>query len=91
MQNTGYPEDSNDPFPVPSGIKLVEELNSQVTDVLGNGGYGAYQAYVDSELSAEEAGQLYYGDALFTKLKALKGELDPRNVFSNPQTIPVGK
>lgn len=91
MENSGYPSDSSQPFPVPAGIKLVDDLNAQVTDVLGRGGYGAYQGYVDSELSAEEAGQQYYGDALFAKLQVLKRKLDPGNVFSNPQTVPVGK
>lgn len=91
MENSGYPDDVSDPFPAPAGIKLVNDLNAQVTDVLGKGGYGAYQGYVDSELSAEEAGKQYYGDTLFAKLKVLKKRLDPGNVFSNPQSIPVGK
>lgn len=90
MENSGYPEDTSEPFPALRGIQLVDDLNAQVTDVLGQGGYGAYQGYVDSELSAEEAGKQYYGDAIFAKLKVLKAKLDSRNVFSNPQTIPVG-
>lgn len=74
----------------PAGIDLVNDLNKQVTDVLGAGGYGAYQGYVDTELSADKAGGLYYGDVLFEKLKGLKKKIDPDDLFSNPQSIPVG-
>lgn len=59
MENSGYPDDISDLFPVPGGIKLVDDLNAQVTNVLAKGSYGAYQGYVDSELSAEEAGKQY--------------------------------
>lgn len=90
MEMAGFPGDLDDKYPVPAGIDLVDELSGQVTDVLGKGGYGAYQGYVDPELSADEAGRLYYGDHIFEKLKGLKRKLDPRNIFSNPQSIPVG-
>lgn len=92
FQNTrGVDDIISDTFPVPAGIDLVNDMTAVVTDALGQGNYGAYQAYVDPELSAEEAGHFYYGDALFEKLKGLKKILDPGNVFSNPQSIPVGK
>ncbi|KAI7778162.1 hypothetical protein LA080_002509 [Diaporthe eres] len=61
-----------------------------VTGVLGAGNYGAYQGYVDTELSADQAGWIYYGDLLFEKLKGLKKNIDPGNLFSSPQSIPVG-
>jgi len=66
-------------------------MTAQITNAMDEGSYGAYQAYVDSQLSAEEAGKLNYGDELFSKLKALKKRIDPGNLFSNPQSIPVGK
>lgn len=91
MENSGYPDEISTKFPAPAGINLVNDMTAQVTKVLGEGNYGAYQAYVDSQLSAEDAGALYYGDAIFAKLKALKKTYDPSNVFSNPQSIPVGK
>ncbi|KAI3395184.1 hypothetical protein diail_1678 [Diaporthe ilicicola] len=89
MENSGFTDGAGQAFPVPAGTDLVNDLNAQVTGVLGAGGYGAYQGYVDTELSADQAGRLYYGDALFEKLKVLKKEIDPGNLFSNPQSIPV--
>lgn len=91
LENSGYPDDVSKKFPAPAGIDLVNEMTAQVTNVLGAGNYGAYQAYVDPQLSAEEAGKLYYGDTLFAKLKCLKKKIDPGNVFWNPQSIPSSK
>lgn len=90
MENSGFTNGPDEVFPVPAGIDLVNNLNKQVTDVLGAGNYGSYQGYVDTELSADQAGRLYYGDVLFEKLKGLKKIIDPGNLFSNPQSIPVG-
>lgn len=92
MENSGFTDGPGQAFPVPAGIDMVNDLDAQVTGVLGagGGGYGAYQGYVDTELSAEQAGRLYYSDVLFEKLKVLKMEIDPGNLFSNPQSIPVG-
>ncbi|POS72226.1 glucooligosaccharide oxidase [Diaporthe helianthi] len=90
MELSGFPDGADLAFPVPAGIDLVNDLDRQVTGVLGAGNYGAYQGYVDTELSAEQAGRLYYGDVLFEKLKGLKKKIDPGNLFSNPQSIPVG-
>lgn len=78
-------------FPGQAGIDFVNNMTAQITNGLGKGNYGASQAYVDSELSAEEAGTLYYGDVLFAKLKVLKKKLEADNVFWNPQSIPVTK
>lgn len=90
MENSGFTDGPDEAFPVPAGIDLVNDLNNQVTGVLGAGNYGAYQGYVDTELNADQAGRLYYGDVLFEKLKGLKKNIDPGNLFSNPQSIPVG-
>lgn len=90
MENSGFTDGPDEAFPVPAGIDLINDLNNQVTGVLGAGNYGAYQGYVDTELNADQAGRLYYGDVLFEKLKELKKKIDPGNVFSNPQSIPVG-
>lgn len=90
FENTGIAKDLGDSFP-PAGISLVEDMTAQVTNAMEEGSYGAYQAYVDSQLTAEEAGTLNYGDELFAKLKVFKMRIDPGNLFSNPQSIPVGK
>jgi FAD/FMN-containing dehydrogenase len=47
----------------------------------------AYVNYVDSEYSKEAARSMYYGDKLYAELKRIKSEVDPDNVFANPQSI----
>lgn len=90
LQNTGFNEDvAKGVYPVPSGIQLVDELNAQITNPLAAGTYGAYLGYVDPSLEREVAGRLYYGEELYGKLKGMKRVLDPGNVFSNPQSVPL--
>jgi len=43
--------------------------------------------YVDPELTATQAGQEYYGAALYDHLVSIKNVVDPGDVFWNPQTI----
>jgi len=56
-----------------------------VHDALG-AGVGAYNNYPDPSLAPGEAQKMYYKDKL-PRLMALKGELDPHNVFAHPQSI----
>jgi len=46
--------------------------------------YSAYLNYVDNRLENYE--QLYYGDNL-PRLRELKAQLDPNDVFSAPSTV----
>ncbi|KAI1751040.1 Glucooligosaccharide oxidase [Xylaria castorea] len=64
------------------GIQFVEGLNK----ALGPG-HGASSNYADPSLERDEALQLYYGEKL-EGLMMLKGVLDPKNMFSHPQSIP---
>lgn len=73
-------------FPA-AGFSFVEGLNTAVTGQMPGTAFGAYQNYVDPSLSASQAHQLYYGDALYSKLKTIKTAVDPQNVFSNPQSL----
>ena len=50
-------------------------------------GTAAYLNYVDPTLSAQQAHDLYYGADVYGRLKTLKTQVDPGNVFSNPQSI----
>ncbi|KAI0409305.1 Glucooligosaccharide oxidase [Xylaria palmicola] len=63
------------------GIRFIEGLNK----ALGSG-HGASSNYADASLETDEALKLYYGHKLETLMK-LKGELDPQNVFSHPQSV----
>ncbi|KAI0864753.1 Glucooligosaccharide oxidase [Xylaria cubensis] len=64
------------------GIRFIEGLNK----ALGPG-HGASSNYPDPSLKRDEALRLYYG-AKLEALMELKGELDPEDLFSHPQSIP---
>ncbi|KAK4201200.1 putative glucooligosaccharide oxidase [Triangularia verruculosa] len=70
------------------GIQFLDGLNDAMTKAM-NGSYNAYLNYIDPELDRDEAWHLYYGQSLFQRLKSLKREIDPGDVFWNPQSIPV--
>lgn len=89
IESSGFVEPADALYPEPEGIDFINEINAQVIPTLPPGPLGAFQICVDPELTAEEAGLLYYGEELFEKLKALKQRLDPHNVFHNPQSIPI--
>ncbi|KAK0707269.1 hypothetical protein B0H67DRAFT_496358 [Lasiosphaeris hirsuta] len=74
----------NGTFPS-SGLTFLNGLNDAAT--VGVPEHGAYLNYVDPTYSRAEAYKLYYGEELYEKLVGLKKTLDPRNLFSNPQSI----
>ncbi|KAF2711128.1 Glucooligosaccharide oxidase [Pleomassaria siparia CBS 279.74] len=78
FQNYGIGADS---------IDWIQGLNQAVVQAQPNTTFGAYLNYVDPSLTPAEAHTLYYGEALYAKLLALKGEVDPGSVFWNPQAI----
>ncbi|KAK3987997.1 Glucooligosaccharide oxidase [Cladorrhinum sp. PSN332] len=86
VQNYGN-AGANQTFPQ-EGINFLDGLNDAMTSrMLGE--YAAYLNYIDPGYTREEAFELYYGEPLFERLRELKRELDPGNVFRNPQSIPV--
>ena len=44
-------------------------------------------SYVDPELSREEAQRMYYGEQKVSKLREVKRQWDPNNVFRYPHSI----
>lgn len=62
-------------------IALNKTLVSELSTI------GAYLPYVDSEYDRKTAQHMYYGEALLARLQAIKGRVDPRNVFSNPHSV----
>lgn len=77
FQNYGFVEEAV--FPV-AGLRFVEGLNAAL------GAVGAYNNYADPSLPLGEAQKMYYGEKL-AGLMALKGVLDPEDVFSHPQSV----
>jgi hypothetical protein len=73
-------------FPA-AGIDFVNGLNTAMTSQMPTTAFGAYLNYVDPSLSADQAHSLYYGSSLYGQLKMIKLQVDPTNLFANPQSI----
>lgn len=77
------------PYP-PQAVALLKGWVETTTAPLGEGEWGMYANYPDSELDRDMAGLLYYGQNL-PRLKQLKKRFDPTEVFSSPQSITPAK
>jgi hypothetical protein len=64
---------------------FLTNVNKIITDALPNHDQGAYAGYVDPALG-ENSASLYWGGNL-EKLQRIKAEVDPLDVFSNPQSV----
>lgn len=85
IQNYGYTSGSE---PWNDGIGVfIDGLNEALTSSQPSGNFSAYLNYVDPELTATQAAQLYYGQDLYDNLVAIKKVVDPGGVFWNPQAI----
>lgn len=78
LQNYGYGGDSMD---------FINGINSAIINAQPQTSFGAYLNYVDPSYDAATAHKLYYGDAVYNRLAALKQKVDPKSVFWNPQAI----
>ena len=78
LQNYGFTSDS---------IDFINGINSAIINAQPQTSFGAYLNYVDPSYDAATAHKLYYGDAVYARLAALKQQVDPQAVFWNPQAI----
>jgi hypothetical protein len=62
-------------------------INSAIINAQPQTKFGAYLNYVDPSYDAATAHKLYYGDAIYSRLAALKKQVDPKSVFWHPQAI----
>ncbi|KAJ1017871.1 hypothetical protein NDA16_005187 [Ustilago loliicola] len=71
-----------------SGHVYARELDAQVNRAIETAGIGrgGYSCYVDAELEEDEWKQFYYGSSI-PRLEDIKMQLDPDNLFRNPQTL----
>ncbi|KAF1830620.1 FAD-binding domain-containing protein [Decorospora gaudefroyi] len=60
-------------------------VNNVITDALPNHDQGAYAGYVDPALGPNSA-SLYWGGNV-ERLQHIKADIDPLDVFSNPQSV----
>ncbi|KAI9801390.1 MAG: hypothetical protein M1825_003369 [Sarcosagium campestre] len=68
---------------------FITGLTQSVVTAQPDGDFSAYVNYVDPALSAEEAHRQYYGEETFKELVRIKRDVDPLEVFWNPQAIRV--
>lgn len=78
LQNYGY---------TASSIDFVNGINRAIINAQPQTSFGAYLNYIDPTYDAATAHKLYYGDAVYERLAALKKEVDPQSIFWNPQAI----
>ncbi len=71
-----------------SGHEYARQLATRVYRAIDDSriGRGGYSCYVDAELEEHEWKHLYYGSSIH-RLENLKMQLDPYNLFRNPQSL----
>ncbi|CDR88947.1 related to 6-hydroxy-D-nicotine oxidase [Sporisorium scitamineum] len=71
-----------------SGHVYARELDDRVNRAIQTAGLGrgGYSCYVDPELKQDEWKRLYYGSSI-PRLEDIKMQVDPDNLFRNPQTL----
>lgn len=81
--------DNEDEYPE-DGYSLVTGWVQNITAGMAEGEYGMYYNYPDTTLDKETAQKMYWGWAL-PRLRQIKQEVDPDDVFYNPQSVaPAG-
>lgn len=72
-----YPDD---------GFPFLQSFVGNLTSSMGEGEWGQYINYPDSQLDQKTAQKNYWGGHL-ARLQGIKAELDPKDVFHYPQGI----
>ena len=85
-QHYGFTGNTGSPFP-PATIDFIDGLNTALTSQMPGVDFGAYLNYVDPSLSPADAHTLYYGADTYAKLLGIKNQVDPGDVFWNPQSV----
>lgn len=69
---------------------FINGLNEAITRKMPDTDFGAYSNYLDPDLTPAEAHELYYGSEIYDRLLDIKRDVDPDQVFYNPQAVGVG-
>ncbi|EFY84859.1 hypothetical protein J3459_017514 [Metarhizium acridum] len=72
-----YPDD---------GFAVLQRFRDSITNTLADGDWGMYPNYIDTQLDVDTAQKLYWGKNLL-RLRSIKADLDPRQVFWNPHGV----
>ncbi|KAI9796736.1 MAG: hypothetical protein M1833_005976 [Piccolia ochrophora] len=86
FQNYGQTKTKQPPFS-DSITEFITGLNNALTSAMPDGGFTAYPNYIDPELSPAEAHEQYFGTETYQKLVGIKKNVDPNEVFWNPQAV----
>jgi len=86
LQHYSYTHNTGSPFP-PADFGFVGGLNAAITSAMPDTTFGGYLNYVDPSMSAAEAHSAYYDAPTYARLVSIKHEVDPGNVFWNPQSV----
>lgn len=68
------------------GFGLLKGFRDSVTTLMDEEDWGMYANYLDTQVSGDQAQALYWGKNL-GRLRNIKAELDPDEVFWNPQGV----
>lgn len=86
-QHYGYVEDGKG-FSQ-AGLEFISGLNEAMRREMPTADFGAYINYVDPSMGRDEANLMYFGPALYERLRGYKAILDPDELVWNPQSIPA--
>lgn len=86
LQHYEYTANTALPFPA-ADFGFVNALNTAITSAMPGTTFGGYVNYVDPSLSPAEAHSTYYDAPTYARLVGIKNEIDPGNLFWNPQSI----
>lgn len=71
---------------VAESMDFVKGFMNSIKDNMGEYVWGRYANYVDSELNRDDAQNQYWGKHL-DRLQAIKADVDPDELFYNPQSV----
>jgi hypothetical protein len=69
-----------------NGFGLIQSFGQSISNLTTEGNWGMYINYADTQLSSTRAQQLYWG-ANLDRLRRIKRQYDPTQLFYNPQSI----
>ncbi|KAL5117079.1 hypothetical protein ACEQ8H_005038 [Pleosporales sp. CAS-2024a] len=70
-----------------TSMPFINGINEAIIKAQPRTRFGAYLNYIDPSYDAPTAHRVYYGDAVYARLAALKKVVDPQRVFWNPLAI----
>jgi hypothetical protein len=67
--------------------RFINAITDKMTSVTGGSKFGAFAPFVDPSLSNTQAHQKYFSSSTYSRLRDLKAQYDPDEVFKNPHSV----